>query len=67
MVIHELFLPARYRSGRMHEQHRRGFSQYGGDCSGQSSFTVVNVPIVPTLTCGFVRSNFSLDTVYSLL
>ncbi|EGI97408.1 hypothetical protein SB359474_3056, partial [Shigella boydii 3594-74] len=35
-----------------------GFSQYGSDCSGQRCLPWSTWPIVPTLTCGFVRSNF---------
>jgi hypothetical protein len=37
--------------------------KYFGDSRSQSRLTVVNVTMVPMLTCGLVRSNFALAIV----
>ncbi|KJU09056.1 hypothetical protein SEEH1831_04052 [Salmonella enterica subsp. enterica serovar Heidelberg str. 77-1831] len=43
-----------------------GFSQYGGDCSGQGSFTVVNVADGADVNVRFCTFKFSLDTAIFL-
>ncbi len=65
MVIPRAFLPARYRSGsNARAELTVGFSQKRcSDGSSQVVYSRSTWTIVPTLTCGFVRSNFSIGYI----